>query len=944
MDWDAAFFGTATITATSTGLCTTTTADRLVTVNPTTGATSFTAGATTVCQNAIDETYTATAANSTSITYSVLPAAAGIINPGTGVMNWDAAFSGMATITATATGLCGTTSADRDVTVNPSTGPTTFTGGATTVCQDAADETYTATALHSTSIAYSVFPASAGVIDPVSGVMNWNPVFFGSALVTATSTGLCGSTSASVIVTVNPLTGPTSFTAGATTVCQDAANETYTATAANSTSIAYSVLPLTAGTINSVSGIMNWDAAFSGTATITATATGLCGSTSADRLVTVNPSTGPTIFTTGAVILCQDAPDETYTATASNSTSILYSVFPVSSGFINPITGVMNWDASFSGSATITATATGLCTTTNATRVVTVNPSTGPTIFTAGPVTLCQDAADATYTATANNSTSIAYSVSPGAAGVIDAVSGVMDWNAAFFGTATITATSTGLCTTTTADRLVTVNPTTGATVFTAGATIVCQDAADETYTATAANSTSITYSVLPGAAGSINSTTGVMNWSPVFSGIATITATSTGLCGTTTADRIVTVNPSTGPTSFTGGSLVVCQDDIDEQYTAIAANSTSISYSVSPAGAGLMDAVTGIMDWAPAFSGTATITATSTGLCGTTSSNLTVTVRELPAITASPVSTPTCEFGTVNFDVTATGTGITYLWYVDANTGTFVPVSGGNYSGQTSPTLQIWTTTRDMNNYKYHVVVSGCLPDVTSADAVLTVNQAAELTVHPSDLSLCQGDGGTLTASGTGTSLTWQWLVNRNDGNGFVVLNADANFSFGSTVAAGISTTTLTITDVQSSYNNWLFRAKAEGICGAPASTNFARLMVTNPPIATIQPGDREICQNSDVTFTGGGSGFITMKWQVSTDGGATWNDISIIDPQYLGALTNQLTVVNAPVSLNGNLYHLALQGLCTTKNTNDARLTVNPNPLVSFAADINACGGDHR
>ena len=167
MDWDAGFFGTATITATSTGLCTTTTADRLVTVNPTTGATSFTAGATTVCQNAIDETYTATAANSTSITYSVLPAAAGIINPGTGVMNWDAAFSGMATITATATGLCGTTSADRDVTVNPSTGPTTFTGGATTVCQDAADETYTATALHSTSIAYSVFPASAGVIDPV---------------------------------------------------------------------------------------------------------------------------------------------------------------------------------------------------------------------------------------------------------------------------------------------------------------------------------------------------------------------------------------------------------------------------------------------------------------------------------------------------------------------------------------------------------------------------------------------------------------------------------------------------------------------------------------------------------------------------------------------------------------------------------------------------------
>ncbi len=120
---------------------------------------SFTAGATTVCQNAVDETYTATAANSTSIAYSVSPAAAGTIDAVTGVMNWDAAFSGTATITANATGLCGTTTANRIVTVNPSTGAVSFTAGATTVCQDAVDQTYTATAANSTSIAYSVSPA-----------------------------------------------------------------------------------------------------------------------------------------------------------------------------------------------------------------------------------------------------------------------------------------------------------------------------------------------------------------------------------------------------------------------------------------------------------------------------------------------------------------------------------------------------------------------------------------------------------------------------------------------------------------------------------------------------------------------------------------------------------------------------------------------------------------
>ena len=75
----------------------------------------------------------------------------------------------------------------------------------------------------------------------------------------------------------------------------------------------YSVLPLTAGTINPVTGVMDWDAAFSGPAAITANSTGLCGTSNATRIVTVNPSTGPTAFTAGAITVCQDAPDETYT-------------------------------------------------------------------------------------------------------------------------------------------------------------------------------------------------------------------------------------------------------------------------------------------------------------------------------------------------------------------------------------------------------------------------------------------------------------------------------------------------------------------------------------------------------------------------------------------------------------------------------------------------------
>jgi hypothetical protein len=602
---------------------------------------SFTDGALTVCQDAANETYTAIAENSTSLAYSVLPAEAGVIDPATGVIDWNADFTGSATITATAEGPCGTTTGERIVTVNPATGPTTFSGGALTLNQDSPNETYTATAANSTSIAYSVLPVEAGVIDAATGIMDWDAGFLGTATITATSTGLCGITAADRIVTVQALAENQTIQVDFGAVASPANWNYY-----NGHTIGFDKPDMinskgeaTTVGMKVIRAFVNVNAA--GTSTPDPS-TDFPGTVTADNFY-ASRTTLPEMAIRGL------NPDKNYSfiifasrmgtdndnreaeykfigltegacyLNATNNTSNIATttVKPAADGTIifKPHTGPNNTNGA--GNYHL-----------NAMKIVEVNPNICAIAFTQGASTVCQDAANEIYLASTDNSTSIAYSVAPTAAGTIDPATGEMNWDASFTGTATITASSTGACGTISALRVVTVNPAIGPTTFDTGAVTLCQDSANETYTATAINSTAVVYTVLPITAGLIDPVTGVMNWNADFSGTATITATSEGLCASTSADRIVTVNPATGPTTFTSGAVTVLQDAANETYTATAANSASIAYSVLPATAGIIDPVTGIMNWDAAFFGTATITATATGICGVTTADRDVIVQ----------------------------------------------------------------------------------------------------------------------------------------------------------------------------------------------------------------------------------------------------------------------------------------------------------------------------
>ncbi len=320
-------------------------------------------------------------------------------------------------------------------------------------------------------------------------------------------------------------------------------------------------------------------------------------------------------------------------------------------------------------------------------------------------------------------------------------------------------------------------------------------------------------------------------------------------------------------------------------------------------------------------------VTEPSPNLSGTA----TVIVSDLPVITSFTPSPAVCEFNLASFRVTATGTNLTYQWFVNDGSGPVPTTDGGTYFGSMTPTLQIFNTIRGMDGFVYHVEVTGCGTTVTSADATLTVNTAPEITIHPKDSTVCLGQDAIFEADADGDGVTWQWYVNK--GAGFILSTDDAHIT-------GSTTSTLSVTNAQAIHNNWVFRAVAAGICGVPVNTNFAVLRVVNPPAVTLHPTAPPICENGSITLLGNGTGYTSLQWQVFS--GGVWTNLTD-NATYIGTNTQQLAIMNAPVALNTNQYRLALITGCATTYTNPATLTVNANPVVDFSAidPVAACGG---
>jgi subtilisin-like proprotein convertase family protein len=141
-----------------------------------------------------------------------------------------------------------------------------------------------------------------------------------------------------------------------------------------------------------------------------------------------------------------------------------------------------------------------------------------------------------------------------------------------------------------------------------------------------------------------------------------------------------------------------------------------------------------------------------------------------------------------------------------------------------------------------------------------------------------------------------------------------------------------------------YTYQATTQGLPpGSPVCISLPGSVTVNvgmPITITSQPSNQNLCPgNTTAAFSVGiaaGSGPVSFQWQLSPDAGTTWYNIGAAAP-YSGSNTATLTINPVPVTMNGYLFRVLMNGGsgCSGAISNAASLKINPIPTVTITAN---------
>lgn len=437
------------------------------------------------------------------------------------------------------------------------------------------------------------------------------------------------------------------------------------------------------------------------------------------------------------------------------------------------------------------------------------------------------------------------------------------------------------------------------------------------------------------------NTIVSLNNANTLAAGTYTITVTGTATGATTQVTNVTfIINAGSGPAITAQPSNQTVCSGTNTSFSVTATGATGYQWQLSTDGGATFNNISNGGVYSNATTPTLNLTGVTAGmnnyryrciasaLCGsTTSAAATLTVNAAPSITTHPQDVTVCVFINTTLSVTATGTGLSYQWQNSTGgcAGPWVDIVGTNL-----PTLNVVTVAGGITGYR--CIVSGtCAPPVTSNCAIITAVSPVTITNHPTSSTVCVGANTSFSVAGSGSGIIYQWQV--NTGSGFNDITNGGIYS-------GANAATLNLTGVTTGMSGYQYRCMlSNATCTTPGTSNTATLTVNSLPAVSANPQNATICEGGSTTFsvTASGTG-ISYQWQLSTDGGTTYNNIA-------GANTASYTISSAATGMSGNRYRCIVSGTCTPAVTSTAALltVIAPVTVTSQPANAEKCSGSN-
>jgi hypothetical protein len=349
-------------------------------------------------------------------------------------------------------------------------------------------------------------------------------------------------------------------------------------------------------------------------------------------------------------------------------------------------------------------------------------------------------------------------------------------------------------------------------------------------------------------------------------------------------------------------------------------------------------------------------------------------TIYALPTVTVHPTNKTIAKGQNTTFSVTATGSGLSYIWQYSANNGVsfYDLTNSGYYSNVTTPTMTVTGAQLAITGYQYRCKVTGyCTPIAFSNPATLTVlpnvittcgtgticpgpvalavkvtdfigvaSFSLTLNFDPSILSYTGYDslntavsGGMFSANAVGGKLylTWSNTVAATIAGGKTLLRVKFNGTPG-TSALNWDTQTVGNCEYSDLSGQVIF-----------STWNNGSVTINSPPAITTQPLNQTIYAGGSTTFYAGATGTgIGYSWQLSTNNGTTWSNLTGVSP-YSGVNSATLTINPAATGMNGYRYRCIVSGTCPPSDTtNSVQLTVTQAAITTTPGTVaNSCSG---